>query len=214
MHLSGLDLFCGGGGMTAGFMAHGHHMTGVDIQNMHGVYPGTFVRMDALTYLEKNHGRYDFIIASPPCQRDCTLTAGTNKGHRYPTYTVETMAMLRDIGKPYIIENPLGNTPLRRDLMLCGETFGLRVIRHRLFEIGGFSVPQPEHIPHRGRTKGWRHGTLYDGYYYAVYGRGGGKGTIDEWRKAMGIDWMTDRSHLAEAIPPAYTEYIAQHMTT
>ena len=49
----------------------------------------------------------------------------------------------------FCIENVAG-APIRHDLMLCGEMFGLKVIRHRYFEIHGFSVAQPEHIKHRG----------------------------------------------------------------
>jgi DNA (cytosine-5)-methyltransferase 1 len=30
-------------------------------------------------------------------------------------------------------------------------------------------------------------------------------------RRAMGIDWMT-RDELAQAIPPAYTEWIGKHL--
>ena len=29
-------------------------------------------------------------------------------------------------------------------------------------------------------------------------------------KKAMGIDWITDRKMLAEAVPPAYAEYIGR----
>lgn len=46
----------------------------------------------------------------------------------------------------------------------------------------------------------------------AVYGDGGGKGSIPDWQAAMGIDWITDRRRLAEAIPPAYTEFIGRQL--
>jgi hypothetical protein len=69
-------------------------------------------------------------------------------------------------------------------------------------------MPEPEHKPHRGRVAGWRHGEYFDGPYFAVYGLGGGKGTVAQWQTAMGIDWTTERHEIAEAIPPAYTEFI------
>ena len=43
---------------------------------------------------------------------------------------------------------------------------------------------------------------------------GGGrpyKGTADQARAIMGIDWMT-KKELNEAIPPAYTEFIGQQL--
>jgi site-specific DNA-cytosine methylase len=46
----------------------------------------------------------------------------------------------------------------------------------------------------------------------ATYGEGGGKGSVDEWREAMGIDWTWERKSIAEAIPPAYTEFIGKHL--
>ena len=55
---------------------------------------------------------------------------------------------------------------------------------------------------------GFRHGVWHDGPYAAVYGEGGGKGSVARWQRAMGIDWTADRKSIAEAIPPAYTEHI------
>ena len=113
----------------------------------------------------------------------------------------------RRAGVPTVIECGVGRH-LRRDLVLCGETFGLGVLRHRWFELDGATVPQPAHRPHRGKVRGWRHGEYFEGPYLAVYGDGGGKGSVAEWQAAMGIDW-TDRRHaLAEALPPAYTAFI------
>jgi DNA (cytosine-5)-methyltransferase 1 len=90
--------------------------------------------------------------------------------------------------------------------------FGLKVIRHRYFELGGWRARPAAHQPHRGRVAGWRHGKFYDGPYFAVYGDGGGKGTVEQWQDALGIDWTSDRRELAEAIPPAYTEFIGRQL--
>ena len=109
------------------------------------------------------------------------------------------------------MENVQGSS-LRRDLTLCGEMFGLDVIRHRYFELGGWWTPPRSHMAHRGRVAGWRHGEYFDGPYFAVYGDGGGKGTVAQWQTAMGIDWTDDRRELAEAIPPAYTEHIGRQL--
>ncbi len=97
-------------------------------------------------------------------------------------------------------------------MTLCGEMFGLGVIRHRYFELGGWAGSAPAHVPHRGRVAGWRHGEFFAGPYFAVYGNGGGKGSVPQWQEAMGIDWTTDRRELAEAVPPAYTEHIGRQL--
>ena len=108
-----------------------------------------------------------------------------------------------------MIENVAG-APIRKDLMLCGEMFRRDVIRHRYFELGGWAAAQPAHKAHRGRVAGYRHGEWYDGPYLAVYGEGGGKGSVTEWQAAMGIDWTDNRKSIAEAIPPAYTQWIGE----
>jgi len=56
---------------------------------------------------------------------------------------------------------------------------------------------------------GYRHSTWFEGPYFAVYGDGGGKGTVSEWQAAMGIEWTSSRAAIAQAIPPAYTAWLA-----
>lgn len=210
-----LDLFCGAGGAAVGYHRAGFDVVGVDIAPQPD-YPFPFIQTDALAYLEHlvndaPRDAVDAVHASPPCQHESALTKGTNKGRVYPDLIPPTRDLLDLIGLPYVMENVQGSQ-LRRDLTLCGEMFGLKVIRHRYFEASGFPVMSPPHVKHRGRVAGWRHGTYYAGPYFAVYGDGGGKGTVTEWQRAMGIDWTDDRKSIAEAIPPAYTEHIGAQL--
>lgn len=207
-----LDIFCGAGGAGVGYNRAGFDVVGVDIDPQPD-YPFTFVQMDAMDFLAvANTDEVAAIHASPPCQGYCTLTSGTNAGRTAKPKMVEVVREILDgIGKPYVIENVQGSD-VRRDLTLCGEMFGLGVIRHRYFELGGWSATPPAHVKHRGRVRGWRHGTYYDGPYLAVHGEGGGKGSVEEWQAAMGIDWTASRKSIAEAIPPAYTEWIGRQL--
>lgn len=205
-----LDLFCGAGGAAMGYARAGFHVVGVDVAPQPD-YPFEFHQADALTFLAE-HGR-GFAVrhASPPCQAYSALTRGTQAryGRRHPDLLPATRAALRGLG-PYVIEN-VPMAPMRRDLMLCGEMFGLGVLRHRFFELS-WPVAQPPHPAHRGRVAGRRHGRTYAGPYAAVYGHGGGKGTRTDWGAAMGIDWPMPKRSLAEAIPPAFTRYIGSHL--
>ena len=204
-----LDLFTGVGGARVGYEKAGFEVIGVDIEPQPD-YPGPsrFIQADVLEATRFTFQGFDLIHASPPCQRKCTLTAGTNAhlADRYPDLYPQTKALLEEIGLPYVIENPCS----RPDVVLCGEMFGLRVIRHRKFELGGWKAEAPAHVKHRGRVAGMRHGVWYEGPYFAVYGEGGGKGTVPQWQHAMGIHWTDNRKSIAEAIPPAYTEYIGR----
>ncbi|MFE3023217.1 DNA cytosine methyltransferase [Nocardia tengchongensis] len=203
-----LDLFCCAGGAARGYDRAGFRVVGVDIAPQPN-YPFEFHQGDALEFLATYRNRAAAVHASPPCQSSCTLTAGTNKGREYPQLIPATRAALADLDVPTVIENVQG-AKVRRDVTLCGEMFGLGVIRHRYFELGGWTMPQPVHVPHRGRVAGYRHGRKYDGPYVAVYGNGGGKGSVAQWQSAMGIDWTSDRAELTEAIPPAYTEFLGR----
>jgi hypothetical protein len=205
-----LDLFCGAGGAAMGYHEAGFDIVGVDIKPQPD-YPFPFIQADALEYLATEPDDwYHAIHASPPCQASCNLTKGTNAGREYPQLIPQTRELLAQTGLPTVIENVQG-AAIRRDLTLCGEMFGLEVIRHRYFECN-FPVAQPEHIKHRGRVRGWRHGKYFDGPYVAVYGKGGGKATLAEAQAAMGIDWTENLVSINEAIPPAYTQFIGEQL--
>lgn len=222
-----LDLYCCAGGAAMGYFRAGFLVYGVELDPERAKhYPFPVVVGDALgalrtllagealyfpstdewLYLED----FDAIHASPPCQANTALTKGNRmRGWEddHVDLIPETRLLLEQTGLPYVIENVQGSM-MRRDMVLCGEMFGLAVIRHRYFELGGWSAQAPDHKEHRGRVAGYRHGVWYDGPYFAVYGAGGGKGSVQQWQEAMGIDWMPIRVLLAEALPPAYTEYI------
>lgn len=213
-----LDAFCRKGGSSRGYQLAGWHVTGVDQEDHSEGYAGdVFVQGDALEFILDHGHEFDMIHAGPPCQADCTLMAGTNADmdHAHVSLLAQTRDCLNWVGKPYVIEQPIGKAEMRKDLMLCGLHFGLKVYRHRQFELGGWSMPNLPHNQkelHRGhRVAGYRHGVNYEGDMFAVYGDGGGKGSVSDWQKAMGIDWMSDKKDLAEAIPPSYTEHIGRH---
>lgn len=195
-------------------------MTGVDI-NPQPNYPHTFIQSDAIEFLmTQDLSEYDAIHASPPCQahsRAIGLSQARNNGaygeHR--DYIPQTRELLRKTGKPYVIENVVG-APLIDPISLSGTQFkNLYTQRKRLFESNIELVP-PEKKPTAKKTPpaGWGFGP--DGFI-AICGSGGVAGMNNRqiplyWGFALGgIDWMT-REELAEAIPPAYTEFIGKQI--
>lgn len=130
-------------------------------------YPFRFIRADALEYLALHGHEYDVIHASPPCQRNSTMTKGLWKDRltSHPELIAPTRALLIALGKPYIIEN-VPTAPLIDPVTLCGSMFGLAVRRHRLFEIS-FPVLAPQ-CNHKAQ-----------GRVVAVYGHSGGSSKRD-----------------------------------
>jgi hypothetical protein len=207
-----LDVCSGVGGAAAGYMDRGHYVVGVDIEDQPEYIGDEFIQSEGVGFVQKYGHQFDFIHASWPCQGYSALTKGTNQGNgkKYPKLIAPGRRAMQLTGKPWIIENVAG-AEIRKDLMLCGEMFNLAVIRHRYFELSELIKPwKVRHKPHRGYVAGWRHGEWHEGPYFAVYGEGGGKGSVKEWRQAMGIDWTWNRKSIAEAIPPAYTRHIAR----
>jgi DNA (cytosine-5)-methyltransferase 1 len=213
-----LDLFCGAGGAAEGYHRAGFEVVGVDHKKQKN-YPFEFIQMDAFEALDRFGPYFDVIHASPPCQ---AWVDSANKS-KHPQLIDPIRDALKRSGRPYVIEN-VDSAPLRDWVMLCGTMFGLKVIRHRLFECSPSFYFAPFSCNH------W--GTVAAGDFAGVYGRGGrghrgidphsgrrmrwgsppaGAKTQDFWSEAMEIDWM-NRRELSQAIPPAYTEYIGNAM--
>lgn len=196
-----------------GYHRAGFDVVGVDIDPQPN-YPFDFVQDDAIRFGTKYIREFDACHASPPCQAFTSLSTGTWKGWftHHEDFIPATRALLATVPEiPTVIENVAG-APVEHDLMLCGEMFGLKVIRHRFFELN-VPVEQPYHPPHAGTVK-WKHKLekTTAPIYFPVYGAS--YGSVAEWQDAMGIDWTNcatieeTKHEMAEAIPPAYTEYI------
>jgi len=202
-----LDLCCGAGGCSMGYHQAGFEPVGVDLKPQKN-YPFKFIQGDAIEFLQNaDLSEYAFIHASPPCQAYSAAGAPHRKnGKEYPRILNQIRERLHATGKHYIIENVPG-APLKHPVTLCGTMFkGLNVIRHRLFETS-FFCPPPGQCNHKGTVK--------NGDYVTVCGHGSYKDLdkIENWRCAMGINWMT-RAEITQAIPPAYTRHIGEMFKT
>jgi len=215
-----LDLFSCAGGAAVGYARAGFEVVGVDIQPQPH-YPFEFHQADALEYAAEHGDEFDFIHASPPCQAySKTKNAHTNT---HPDLLIPTRWVLHMIGKPYVIENVEG-APLVDPLRLCGTEFGLRALdvdglplalqRHRLFESSmwlegaGGCIHDGTQIA--GSYKASRHRTPAQRDNPAR--RGGYTPALPVRAALLGIDWHMNEHELAQAIPPAYTEWIGRQL--
>ena len=213
-------------GSCAGIGADGYarhfEVTAVDVDPValgHNPHPHMVADMRVIAadidYLQ----RFDFIHASPPCQGTTRLRSladaqGAGPGRSQGVSIATMRALLAASGVPYVIENVEG-APLTCPVRLCGSSFGLRVRRHRLFEASA-------DLPLIGTP--CRH--AWQGRPWGVYGSprdkipSGGRTvrSIAAGHQAMGITRDVPWKYLAEAIPPAYTDFIggqvAAHLAT
>ncbi len=143
-----LDLFCCSGGSAWGIKQAfpDAEIVGYDIIPQPD-YPFKQIVADWETSKPEE---YNFIWASPPCQGYIPYLSEKSRA-KYPKLIDKVREFLLKSGKPFVIENVPG-APLRKDLMLCGAMFGLKVIRHRIFEVHGFKCNQPEKVckEHKG----------------------------------------------------------------
>lgn len=201
-----LDLFCKQGGAGMGYHLAGFDVTGVDNEDQPR-YPFKFIRADAMTFSLEG---FDVIHASPPCQDHSPLKSRAGI-HGTGWMLAATLDRLAAQPAPWVVEN-VGSAGNRADVMLCGEFFGLRTVRHRRFTIDPrlpvlLSVPE-HHWPHRRETSTRNElAALADGYNLSVTGHVG----AHAGPPCMGIDWMTGEG-LSQAIPPAYTEFIGRQL--
>jgi DNA (cytosine-5)-methyltransferase 1 len=199
-----------------GYHRAGFEVVGVDIRPQPN-YPFQFIQDDAIDFIGHNVWRvmgFDAIHASPPCQAYSWAAKRWTEIERADLVGI-TRTMLQATRKPYVIENVPG-APLVNPFRLCGEMFGLNVIRHRNFETN-FPVLVPEHKHHRkpiqrlARDGSGR--TVQRSSYCTVAGHGGESDSfkLEDWQAAMGMDWTT-KEELTEAIPPAYTRFIGEQL--
>jgi DNA (cytosine-5)-methyltransferase 1 len=200
-------LFCGAGGAAMGLHRAWPkaEIIGVDIKPQPR-YPFEFVQVDAMTFPLDG---YDFIWASPPCQAHSALKTAWN-ARNHEDLIPAIRENLRLSRTAYCIENVPG-APLLSPVLLCGSMFNLRtqnrdgyLRRHRLFE-ASFPIAQPGLCNHSlGRA-------------VTVVSKGGGYNVragrpsfgMAAARIVMEIDWM-DSYGLSQAVPPAYSEWIAR----
>ncbi len=207
-----LDLFCGAGGAAMGYARAGFDVVGVDVKPQPN-YPFEFIKDDALERLHwwvagsgSTYWLKDFsaIHASPPCQ--AYTKARKLQGNEHPDLVGPTRDLLDLTGLPYVIEN-VGGAPLRDPVVLEGQMFdGLRTIRPRYFET---NWPLDVPLLRLSRPAQTKMGRPPNGdEWMQVVGH---FSDVPAGRAAMGIDWMTQHE-LAQAIPPAYCEFIGEQL--
>lgn len=211
-----LDLFCGAGGAGVGYHRAGFEVVGVDIEPQPD-YPFPMIIGDALEPAV-DLDAFDWIHASPPCQRFSEATTASGDPSSHPDLIASVRRLLA--GRRSVIEN-VPNAPLRRDVELCGSMFGLEVRRHRVFEISEpILIMAP---PHRHE---WAEGFPWDvtGNARGANGRSGhfsAKAQAhvkyrdrDHAAELLGMEWVSQAAGIVEAVPPAYTEHIGASLAS
>lgn len=225
-----LDLFCGGGGAALGLASSGFAVTGVDLDaRCAAVYPGVFVRANVFAPLVAEWARmYDFVWASPPCQRwspPTNLRRGAGNVppmETQPDHVGRTRALIERAGVPGVIEN-VPRAPLRADIRISGGGCGLpRLHRLRHFECVGWT-------PSVSDVTGPPRGSVSEGTLVTVTKRGGipdrnicaarrrlrpdlsaDRHLRHEMIEAMGLpaDTALTMRQIGEAVPPRYAEIV------
>lgn len=199
-----LDLFCGAGGASAGYLRAGFEVVGVDIVPQPN-YPFGFHQADALEFVERYGSEFDVVHASPPCQFATAYRRRRGVAVDAVNLIPDTRAALEATGLPYVIENvEQAREHLIDPVMLCGSAFGIDVQRHRLFEsnvplVGtpcDHSTWTPKYPPATNRTNLRK--TMEIGVWRIP---------LADQQREMGIGWMTLRE-LSQAIPPSYAEHV------
>lgn len=202
-----LDLFCGAGGCSVGYHRAGCDVTGVDIEQ-HDDYPYELIVADAMDVLTDRSflDRFDIAHASPPCPRYSSSTRASKTWQNHPDLVAPVREALREWGGTWVIENVPG-APMPNAVMVCGQAMGLRrVKRHRLFESNVPLMTPGCACDAQGKVSVFGHaGQLWVNKVRSHI-------PIAEVRQLLDVPWMTRREDIADAIPPAYTEFIGSQL--
>lgn len=180
------DLCCGAGGAAMGLHRAfpDAEIVGVDIRPQKN-YPFTFVQGDALEF---DLSGFDFVWASPPCQRYAAVTRWRGKASDHPDLLPLVLRKLAAVSVPWVVENVLG-APMPATVLLCGSMFGLKVRRHRRFVTSWSALSLQPGCDHRGLLPFMHKGER-------------------AYADALDCGWMTS-VEAREAIPPAFSHYLA-----
>jgi DNA (cytosine-5)-methyltransferase 1 len=142
-----LDLCCKAGGCSMGYFQAAQDLgidieiTGVDIEAQPN-YPFKFVQADAEQYFIENWENFTHVHASPPCQEYSVSTVAMRKaGKKYKDNLDGLSRLMYQSGLPGVIEN-VPTAPIRPDIILRGDMFGLKVLRKRHFELVNWFMMQ------------------------------------------------------------------------
>jgi len=203
-----LDLYCGAGMASDGYVLAGFEVTGADI-SAQPHYPYTFLQAEALAILDSDlPEQFDVIHASPPCQahtRAKHLRKAQGGKSKADDLLTPTLYLLRSrwSHKPWVVENVPGAPGMDSAAILCGSSFGLGVRRHRLFESNVWI--SGSHCNHAAQGRPW-------GVYHVMGDQvpQGGRtvATLEHGLEVMGVDRVIPWTSLKEGFPPAYTEHV------
>lgn len=214
-----LDLFCGAGMASDGYVQAGFDVTGVDNRTQPS-YPYTFIQGDALEILRDRAflQQFDLIHASPPCQahtRAKHLREAQGGKCRYTDLLTPCLQLLRECGLPWVVENVVGSPGMEGAVVECGSAYGLKVRRHRLFLASFPLVGSGCKHKEQGKPIGVYHvmGDTCKGISSKtgklVIGGSTAK-TVEEGRFAMGVGRAISWNELKEGFPPAYTRHVGE----
>lgn len=216
-----LDLFCGAGESSVGYYGAGFDdIVGVDMcRGQRKVYPFEFVCGNPryLSSLQIEVESFDLIHVNLSTRvLNCTDMSGL--------FTIQ--AQLETVGCPYVIEysrspgrlkdRTMGQTIALKhsveigiDCVLCGTMFGLPVLCHRWFQIGGLRrqlilTPPCDHDRRR-----------FEGCFVndELMKRDFAFGLLTKYQisQTLGIDWMS-REEMLYATPPVYTQFLGNFL--
>ena len=208
-----LDLFCGAGMASDGYVAAGFEVTGVDLSDQPN-YPYEFIKANALDVLadEDFVNQFDVIHASPPCQmhtRAKHLRKAQGGESKYPDLLTPVLEIIRAkySAKVFVVENVPGAPGMDGAAIECGSAYGLGVRRHRLF-LSNVALTGSG-CDHKTQGRPW-------GIYHVMGDNipAGGRTALnlEHGLTCMGVDRQIPWDSLKEGFPPAYTEHVGNQV--
>ena len=190
----------------------GFEVVGIDIKP-HPNYPADFIQAD-IHDLPVSIDDFDFVWASPPCQ--LWSTSGNRWGVSQKQHHPNLIPLARKLlaNHDYTVIENVPQAPLRPDLYLWGVQVGLDTLwRKRVFELSFWvwSLPKPKLEAGKYLCITSSMGAKNHYYKRVKEGKSGILHPI-EYKHAMGIPicQKISKDEVAEAVPPAYSEYIAR----